>query len=211
MKDISISNTENQIIIGSLLGDASLNKTGVNPRIHFSQCLAQVEYIQWKYENLKNLTTGSGVWQVMSGVDKRYPQLRFQTKNHVIFNRYRKLFYPNGKKEVNKRILGQLEPLGLAVWYMDDGNKILHKYTKKDSSQGIKSREICINTQCFTPEEHELMIAYFNKQYGIECKMYKNKGSYRLVMNAQNANKFITMIEPYILDSMKYKIDLQYC
>ena len=211
MKNISISNAENQIIIGSLLGDASLNKTDKKPRIHFSQCLAQAEYIQWKYESLINLTTGVGVRQVMSGVDKRYPQLRFQTRNHAIFNYYRKLFYPNGKKEVNKRVLGQLEPLGLAVWYMDDGNKILHKYTKKDGNLGIKSREICINTQCFTPEEHELMIAYFNRQYEIVCKMYKNKDSHRLVMNAQNANKFIAIIEPYILDSMKYKVDLQYC
>jgi hypothetical protein len=207
----SISNEANQIILGGILGDGSINRVHKNPRIHFSHSTIQKEYIFWKYEILKEeQLVVSPPKVIMSGNNQRFPQWRFQTKTSTKLQYFEQLFYKNGKKVVQRKILNMLTPLGLAVWYMDDGNLIIHKYKKLDGSTGIKSREIAINTQCFSYKEHEIIQKYFLKVWKIDTKIYKNKGSYRLVMNATNAKIFISLIEPYVIPSMQYKIDLQY-
>ncbi|MHA6259514.1 LAGLIDADG endonuclease [Sporosarcina sp. CAU 1771] len=207
----SISNKANQLIIGSLLGDSSINRTFKTPRIHFSHSDKQKDYLYWKYnifiESKIEVSTPN---MVMSGMKKKYPQWRFQTRTSKIFEYYLKLFYPKGKKVVTRKTLNLLDPLGLAIWYMDDGNLIIHKYQKKNGDSGIKSREVAINTQCFSYEEHEIIQRYFLVKWGIQVKIYKNKGSYRIVMNATNAKIFFGIIEDYIISSMKYKVDLQY-
>lgn len=199
-----------QLILGGLLGDASLNLTNKNPRLHVAHAKAQEEYVWWKYTILSESFDIVEPKIIMSGKDKKYPQLRFQTPTTQRFIYYQKLFYPKGKKVLKRKILNMLEPLGLAIWYMDDGNLILHKYKKADGTVGIKSRELAINTQCFSYEEHEIIKRYFEVKWKLEVKIYKNKGSYRIVMNATNAKAFINIVEPYIIPSMQYKIDLQY-
>ena len=206
-----ISNKQaNQLILGSLLGDASLNLMNKNPRLQFSHSKAQEEYIWWKYELLSESFDLTEPKMIMSGKEKKYPQYRFQTPTTQRLIYYQKLFYPKGKKILTRKMLNMLEPLGLAVWYMDDGNIIIHKYTKTDGTKGIKGRELAINTQCYSYEEHEIIKRYFEVKWKLEVKIYKNKGSYRIVMNATNAKMFIEIIEAYIIPSMSYKIDLQY-
>jgi len=209
---ISISNEANQLILGGLLGDASINRIHAKPRIHFCHSLQQEEYIRWKYEILKQeqLTDTEPKVVISKQYNKKYPQLRFQTNTSANLEPYERLFYPNGKKRLRRKILNMLDPLGLAVWYMDDGNVIIHKYNKQDGTRGIKSRELVINTQCFSYEEHKIIQRYFKVQWDIDVKIYKNKSNYRIAMNATNAKKFIAIIEPHILPSMKYKIDLKY-
>lgn len=200
----------NQLILGSLLGDTSLNMTSKNPRLHVCHSKDQEEYVWWKYNILSQSFDITKPRDVMSGIDKKYPQVRFQSPNSQRLNYYKKLFYPNGKKAITRNLLNMLEPLALAIWYMDDGNLIIHKYTKMDGTKGVKSRELAINTQCFSYEEHEIIKRYFEVKWDIKVKIYKNKGSFRIVMNATNAKKFVEIIEPFIIPSMNYKIDLQY-
>ena len=206
-----ISNEKvNQFILGSLLGDASLNMTNKNPRLHIAHSKKQEEYVWWKYNILTESFDMVEPKMIMAGKNKKYPQIRFQTSTSQQLHFYKKLFYPKGKKILTRRLLNMLGPLALAIWYMDDGNLIIHKYTKKDGTKGIQGRELAINTQCFSYEEHEIIKRYFEVKWDIEVKIYKNKGSYRIVMNATNAKKFIGIIKPFIIPSMEYKIDLQY-
>ena len=111
------------------------------------------------------------------------------------------LFYPNDKKIIPKEALEQLTLEGIAWWYMDDGSMSIKKIDGKP-----RGAEITLNTY-LTAEENQTIIDFFQNQYNITWKLNKSRGKYRLRMGKKEGKKFFALIEPYIIDSMKYKID----
>jgi hypothetical protein len=66
-----------------------------------------------------------------------------------------------------------------------------------------------IATCCFTIEEHDNLKLIFKNKFDIDINIYLNKRDY-LSINIpakNNSNKkFKMLIEPYIIESMKYKL-----
>ena len=119
-------------------------------------------------------------------------------KGNGIFKDYRELFYPNGKKIVTREILDKLDPLGLAVWYLDDGS---YDYSHK---------RLNIATNGFTLIENKIIHQYFKEKWNIDCKIQKAKTHYYIRFNKEYTNKFIELIKTHIMQipSMTYKIGL---
>lgn len=119
---------------------------------------------------------------------------RLWTEVSPIFLNLRGIFYSKNKKIITTKLLNRLKPLGLAVWFMDDGTLNLR-------SGGD------ISTDCFTKEENVLIQKYFLNK-GIDCKIFKrNSGTYKIVFNKEGFNKLVDIIRPHIHKSMFYKID----
>lgn len=210
-----ISDELEQLIIASILGDGSIryvNKgSRANARIEFAHAERQGDYLWWKYNIFKKYDlVNSKPRHIMSGNDKQYPQLRFETKTNKLFNNYHYMFYKTKERKLTRKILNKLTPLGLAIWYMDDGNLSLPKYTKKDGSTGIHCRRLMLNTQGFSYEENVLIQRYFKVVWSIDVNINKNNGYHRIVMGAKSANLLINIIKPYIIPSLEYKIDMKY-
>jgi hypothetical protein len=93
---------------------------------------------------------------------------------------------------------------------MDDGNRNIHWHTKKNGLNTIHSRNLVMNIQGFSFEEAEIIKEYFSDKWFVNVKVYKQRNKPILYINAENSNKFINIIEPHIIPSLQYKIDLMY-
>jgi len=195
-KKIILSPTENQIILGGLLGDlcCRMRIFTKNAFLQGGHCKEQKEYLLWKLNSLKSLS-------FKTRINKRKAIL-FDSKSYPCLNIYYNLFYKNNKKIVNLSILNKLYNLGLAVWYMDDGC-----YKKKDKSCNI-------HTNGFTYSENLLIKNWFEKKWCIKPKIYSIKKPkdypgkvwYFLNFNVKETIKLINLIKNHIHPSMNYKI-----
>ena len=201
MNNIALSQEETQIILGGLLGDATL----INNSIRFLQSTKQEEYIQWKHSKLNPYNTSD---IHLYNINEKYSNLSFYFNNRNkqytnFYNKIRKIFIKNNKKYVSMDYLLQLDNLGLAVWWMDDGCLSIHK--------GNRYGKLC--THSFSYNENMIIKQYFKDKWDIDIAIkIEHKKYYFCYFNTCNLKKLIKIIYPYVtqVKSMIYKIDLNY-
>lgn len=127
---------------------------------------------------------------------------------HPRFKRMGYLLYRTGTKQVTFSLLKFLSLEGIALWIMDDG------YMDYKESSSTRNLRIC--TDSFDEISINEIIRYFKEIHNIEAKVYYHKSSStsekkpRVSFNAVNSQKLISLIYPYFIDSMLYKIDMHY-
>lgn len=190
-----LTQNEHDLIVGSLLGDASIRQRDKNSCFRFSHSIKQKEYAEWKLKILDNFNI-SEFREVKRKIRNSFIHaIDFSTKTHPIFNHYRNLFYQNGRKRITNEILNKLNPQSLAIWICDDGSY--------DSRQGY----IVLCTNSYNSEEHELMKRFFNEKFGIDPTIgFRDEKYYYLRFKQQDSKKLIDIIKPFIPRSMEYKI-----
>jgi len=220
----SLSKNTEQVIIGGLLGDSYLRKQKetFNPHLVMVHGPKQLDYLEFKYSFFAKdkVITANGITQGIARLKKtgkEYINYKFYTQSLPIFNQYYNLFYSSGKKVVTRHILNMLDPLGLAIWYMDDGSRNIKWYKRKDGLKSVKSRSTRFSTNGFTREEHEIIQQYFKVVWDIKVGIHKNGKSklennqqFVTGLNSENSKKLIEIINPHVLPSLQYKIDLMY-
>jgi hypothetical protein len=186
-------------------GDAGIRQQkgcrSVSLRIVHS--IKQKEYLEYKRDILQNLFKE---WEIPIHLfnNSGYPGVRLETRNHPRLRTIYKWFYRDGKKMVSKRVLEYLTPIGIAIWYMDDGSLSFKRREGK-----IHGREVHLNTYC-SLEEAKVIQGYFRDVWDISWTIVPNKGLFRLRMGAKEAQRFFKLIEPHVIPVMRYKIDLKY-
>ena len=111
-------------------------------------------------------------------------------------------------KKVTRKMLNLLSPLGIAIWYMDDGCLDQRFYRNKLGGIGVAWRRAKFSTNSFTLKEHYIMQRYFQVVHGMKASICKSGKGYCLHLNRQSTEKLIELIRPYVHESMLYKIDL---
>lgn len=204
LNNITLSQKQKQVILGGLLGDAYCNKK--RNFIRFSQSSKQKEYLKWKYSLFDKDNTSKIYERVYK---EGYKNFSFELYNtncqyddlYVYIKKY--LYTNQGRKKISLKYLSELDPLGLAVWWMDDGSLC--------NSKGNRWGKLC--TECFNYEEHILLQKYFKTKWDIDVKITKEKDKYYFInFNAHALRKLISIIYPYVLEipTMVYKIDMNY-
>jgi hypothetical protein len=189
-EDVVFSFEQEQLIIGGLLGDTHFRKNYANASGEFVHGLAQEEYCKWKREILKDFCSKIYYsYQIDKRTSKKYEKVICRIYSHPVFNGYYNLFYRNKVKYISKEMLWRLEGLGLAIWYMDDGCKNNNTYS--------------IATNCFSEEDFEIIKDFFFQKFNIEVTRHNNGVTYIL---KKSAPTFKLLIQPYVIDSMKYKL-----
>jgi len=209
-----VSNQELQIIVGGLLGDAHIRQkyykgSPCNAHVIFKQGPKQEGYLRWKAETLEDLITKSKVRKNKAG------QFEFSTKSLPKFNPFVKLF---GKpKKITRKMLNLLDPLGLAVWYMDDGCLAIEYWKRLDGTYRIKRRRIVFSTECFSFKEHRIMKRYFKVVWGIDVtigsvhKYRTDKDTqHKIILNYTNAKKLVDIDKPHVHQDLLYKINFNH-
>lgn len=155
-----LSPIQNEIMIGSLLGDAHIENRTKNTAIYnVSRKTADLKYLIWHFGIFKNLCNINYEIKSKSTKDNRtlktYYTSYFKTQSHNIFYEYHCKWYLNKKKIVPLDI--KLSPLMLAVWFCDDGCIQINK----------KANSIAINiaTNGFTFKEVEFLVDLLQKRY----------------------------------------------
>lgn len=190
-----ITQEEHDLIIGSLMGDASVRQRERNSCFRFSHSLKQKEYSEWKAQFLTEFNI-SEFREVKRRIGNSFIHaIDFSTKTHPLFNYYRNLFYNSGRKAITPGILNQLNPQSLAIWVCDDGS-----YSK---TQGY----IIICTNSYTLKEHKLMKDFFKERFNLDPTIgFRDKKYYYLRFKQEDSKKLVDIIRPFITKSMLYKI-----
>lgn len=179
-----------QFIIGSILGDGSIESSG---RLTFGHSEKQLDYLKWKLGFLKSYSLSNGTITKCTQVSTRYKSgectsYHSKSKTHSYFKDLRKTFYSE-RKNIEKDLIKEMNEFGLAIWYMDDG--------------GICTRSYQINSQSFTNNEVEFLIKILKTNFNIEASYDKNNVIY---IKTCSKELFKNLIEPYVIPCMKYKL-----
>lgn len=181
-KLIIITSRQEEIIRGSLLGDAWIEKGGAVGMAHGKK---QFEYIEWLSAQLR---------PYFGDVVFNKTCKRIRSCSHEFGKNLYKEYYPDKTKRVNLGILNKLTDLSIAVWFMDDGQVL---------PSGAQSR---LATCSFTEKENTIIVNYFYERWGISGSV-RTYGGYRYIyFNKENTNKLVSLIRQHIPLCMRYKI-----
>lgn len=193
-KDLQLSDEQEQFILGSLLGDLSIDLTGKmkNAKLCLVHSTKQEELFMKKVEILGNFMGNYKLYT--PAPDKRtgkiYQTWRGNSKTHKLFNEIYNLLYLNGIKTITEKYLNRINnPIALAYWFMDDG-----------TYQGT------LATNCFRENEVDLMVSWMSEKWNIICTKQKHLDNFVLYISQKSRLDFERLIFPYIVPSMYYKL-----
>jgi len=185
-----------QVILGSLLGDACMSKGGMLIDSHSSP---QTEYLDLKLSSTGGIRTRN-VEPPRGPFNKKSREV---VKNRISLGSYgkelRERVYKD-RKTVDREYLNSLNAIGLACWFFDDGS--LHR------SKGSKNKFYYrLHTEGFAHQDVESIVAFFNEN-GLSCRSYKRENcDGRVVYFNSNSSKILSsLIAPYASNDMKYKL-----
>ena len=185
-RSVALTVPQRELVIGSLLGDGYLMPTTAGWCFRVGHGRQQKAYVDWKFRVLSDL-----VRSAPRSCGKSY---YFRTVTHPEFSGLRQAFYADAPRKgvPVPLILQELTPLGLAVWFMDDG--------------AIDRRQLRINTQCFSLEENQVLIEFLQAKFGILARLNRDKDRYRLRLGEGSVQRFVNLVSPHLIPSMLYKL-----
>jgi len=185
----SLTQEQKSIIIGSLLGDEYLRIVPgrKNALLEINHSILEKNYVDWKYLKLKDLVKSPPKKRKGKGGRIAY---RFFTRQHPELTKLYLRFYRNGRKIVPNL---KLDPLIIAVWFMDDGSRCDNDYY--------------FNTQRFDYFSQERLIQMLEEQYQIKSSLNRDKKYFRIRIKKESIEKLKEIISKYVISKMKYKLE----
>ena len=184
----SLSSTQHAVLVGSLLGDGTLRRQGkrINALLEVNHAWQNKEYVDWKYQVFQSHVLTPPRRRQGNGKRVAY---RFTTRSLPVFTNYYRWFYQDRKKAIPSDL--SLDPMALAVWFMDDGSK---------------SRSACyLNTQQFSVREQQLLRRVLWNTFGIESDLNRDKQYFRLRITTESTRRLVDLIWPFVLPLFRYK------
>jgi hypothetical protein len=199
-----ITAEQEQLLLGSLLGDAALwvvdakrvtGRTADKGRrisVRFRHGPKQADYIKWKYMVMSPHTGEAPILKDSAGFTSK--TLHFTTTRNV--TDLVSCTMVGDRKTPNRKWLDRVGPMGIAVWFMDDGS--------------LTNGSARIHTNSFTADECELLANWLQGRLGsgrVSVKYSKkNTGYYYLSLCRAATVVLAEMIAPFVPPSMRYKL-----
>lgn len=207
---------QKQVILGGLLGDSSISfpKRSLWGIVSV-QSAKRGAYLRFKRDILAPLGV-SRIDESLAGyqpkVGSKIPVERFRLNGNAAVTSLlvEGRVWRDGKKRVTKDWLDHVGPLGLAIWYADDGSLGRHI-----CADGRVTYKITLNSQGFTRDEQELLAGWLNWKWGIKAEIkttkprsdrkvgYRECYSYLYLPDVE-AKKFLDIL-PGSFPSVEYK------
>lgn len=197
-------------LTGLVLGDGYLDK-GIHKRAFEIKNTSKDFIDMIDKEISKNTNFKSSIKEYNAsyrdGVNKKKYWI-YRISAHPYFRKMYHYHYDDYRNRIiTTKSLKSLTPQGIANWYMSDGYVVIVGRTKGI----VRTRRVEICTDRYNPNDVLKAKKYFEDVHGLSMHMVKRKKDvYRLRFHLKTINKFFDMIEPYIVDDMKYKLDLCY-
>lgn len=182
LKKTPLTSLEKEVIIGCLLGDGTLSKSGKHFRLRIEHAEKHKEYVEWKFNLLKRICISK-----IQYVPTHF-SFRFGTIGHPEITLLRHRWYLSSKQIVNDFALTSLM---LAIWFMDDGTK--HRDTVDISVHNFSAESI-VNLR------KQIL------QFGIETTVNSDTKGNRLYILKKSYPNFKRLVSPYIVKCMEYKL-----
>ena len=184
-----LTQTQRSLIIGTILGDGYLRivPKRKNAFLEINHSVKQRAYVEWKYNILRSIVKSAP--KLRNGNGHRIA-CRFFTRFLPEITEIHKTFYTNKKKIIPDNLI--IDPIGLAVWYMDDGSK--------------SGGSIYFNTQQFSLADQKRLQVLLLNRFSIRSNLNRDKEYFRIRVVSKDAVKLSRLIRKYIPESMQYKL-----
>ena len=188
------------ILIGSLLGDGSMEKSKDGYRFVFYQKGEHIEYLIWLHAQIfKHGYCKENIPQIQSrtgGNDKLAYYCRFRTFTFSSFDWIYDGFYNKGKKALPCWIEQYISPVALAIWIMDDGT-------------WIKDRGIRLCTDNFTLSEVKKLVDILTTKYKLKVSIIKTGiiDQYGIYIPKSNLPVLVPIVSPFMHPFFRYKLN----
>lgn len=191
--DSRINEDMHQVLIGTLLGDASM----VGSSYRLAHSLNQMDYFYDVAEYISSFVSNISFREHKHG-----NAVELRTHCHPVLERYFKIFYPNNskKKYITREAAQEIGPKALAYWYMDDG---------KYDEYGFY---LCVGI--ISDVEGQYLISALKEKFGLEATFQNHdtkKGYHNIYILSKSRDKFISLISDHIISSMRYKLSSGEC
>lgn len=203
-KFIRLSKEQKSLLVALLIGDGTISSNYV---FKLSHSTLQREYLEWKV----GLLNKYGIKN--NGVKEYISKCGYNTGKSVLYSQMsliptikalrRSVYTP--KKTITRKLLEWLNPLGLAIWYMDDGCINVNTSKQRSSIQHTIKIATCVDDDTI-----KTIINYFDEVWDIHFRPFKEgRNTYSIASSSElDCEKFIKIVKPYIeqVPSFLYKI-----
>ncbi len=176
------SKIENDLLIGSLLGDAYLgkNKTSRFAHLKIERSMIDLEYLKYEFDIL-NKFCKSEIKIYKRNESKQY--CYFITRSYEILDNLFQKWYKDGIKTVPNDIY--LNPLIISIWLADDGHISIHH-----KKQGLLRTTFATNG--FRLNEVELLSSLLSKRYNVNFNVNKTSvNNQYVIIGADEATRIL--------------------
>lgn len=207
-RNLKLTKEQRAIIVGTLLGDGHLEASDKSRtyRLKIEHSIKQKEYVDWLYQKMKPWINGL---PKARKVNSRFPNGKilestkygFTTYSHGKLRYYGQQFYSKeNKKVVPKMISKLLNPLAIAIWYLDDG-----------SWKSARHKTFIIHTHAFSKQDLKNLqraLENFKIKTRLHQQNREEKTYWRIYVLSESAEEFRKLIIPIVnqMPSMKYKL-----
>ncbi len=210
--DCSFNDDEYQVIIGTLLGDGDMMVMGrlkKTARFKFCHQKSDQSYCEWKRSFIKSVPSNIHMSTKIQKTSKEifYTSVANFSTCRSFYKIWEKFYRPelkiiygvNGTKCPDISIWSALRPLGLAIYYQDDGNR----------PQGNGVASIAFH---YPGVDRSMVLACLKSNFGIEFRIRDRPGSVSLLepINHENCDKFYKTVAPFIHANFYHKIPIEY-
>lgn len=199
-----LTKEQKQLLIALLIGDGTISNNYV---FKLSHGIEQSEYLLWKIKLLNdNNIKNNGIKEYISSCGYNLGKSVVYSQLSIIptIKALRRTVY-TPKKTITRKLLNWLNPLGVAIWFMDDGMINVNTSIQRSSTQ----HTFRIAT-CCSKSEVEIIIAYFMDVWGIKFNAFEERPEkYSIMTSGEDAAyKFAKLVSPYVrqVPSLLYKI-----
>jgi hypothetical protein len=196
---MTINREQQSALVGMILGDAYLQKTGArNARLRLEHRADHKDYLMWKTHLLPQLFQGKATFleRVHPLTRRKYTYVRQQSSASPFLGKLRRMFYGNGKKAIPENLAKLLkDDIGFATWFYDDGY-----YFARDRAYYLYLGKV-------TRREAEIARDAFKQNFGLESKILnkQNKG-FCLYFPVSERAKILAILQKYLVPVMSYKL-----
>ena len=185
----SLTQFQKSVILGSVLGDGHIRimPGRKDAFLEINHSIKAKEYVDWKYSVLRDICKSPPKTR-KSGENR--VAYRFFTKQREEISEMLKKFYRNGKKVIPSDF--RLNPVILAVWFMDDGSK-------------SRKSDVYLNTQQFSYLDQKRLL-HLLRLMGLKARLNRDKKYYRIRFLKESVPELNRIIGEYVVPSMRYKL-----
>jgi hypothetical protein len=196
---MNLTKKQKSAIIGMVLGDGYLQKTGEkNARLRLEHKAEHYDYLVWKTKILPQLFQGKPkiLKRINPITHKTYSYVRHQSNASPYLGKIRALFYLNNKKRIPENLEKWLrDDIAFVIWYYDDGY-----YYRRDRCCYLYLGRV-------SKEEAKIASAVIKNKFNLLNRILdKKQKGFVIYFYPSERRKIKKIVEKYFVPVMAYKI-----
>jgi DNA polymerase-3 subunit gamma/tau len=212
-----LSQFQLEVVAGAALGDGhiALTDSQMRARLSITQGVAQKSYLDYKRNLLGDLVKTEPAFHLFPTSYSKNGTYRLATTSYSqIAELHRLLYDTDGRKQITKTYLERVTPLGLALWYLDDGSLTTqaNRYKRKTDSviTQYPNTRSTFSVHCFTNDEVQLILDWLKERWSITGGFVKTAKGPSIWLTLDGTERLHELIATYVPPCMEYKLLPEY-